>query len=729
MRSRRRIASKYSGLAVFIVLFSLGAFFYNEKVFEDSTGIRFLQQQEASPVIEKVPVRRAPLIEPSSTRGEVLSTGVIFWDKYDLGCNKRNALNGCLIDNGVEKPTIVLNSVQFVKEHKGLHIFDGVSTEVQLAKEEAVDIDVRGNLVWKVTERSPKYQYCQQPSNAETAAMISLGPISWPTTLNGQQLSTFRATTGDGTVQYAVIDPTGRLFTDFKVEDIINFCDQSDVDRRYALQTIDTFNAKLPGYNQGDPMGYSLLALCNLGAPDGETMSKEGRQAMIEALWKAQDVDVKSVSALIEIENNFSGRIDPKFRDQIKEKGISGVALSGVSYLGMYGFQTSQARQARIPNSTAASKKLLMPFLRPGFNFDEIDVQPPENESSTIISSESTVRQREIWKATVVGAVSGGVYYMDESVASDTENLARLTWNPRNQADDSFFCHVDENNLKRCPVIRAIGGCSSAGFAQTDIRLRQITLAAVNDTQRYASVFNEDGVARTTTRATHLYAQMFQAPGNDLVTRASIDELLVASAKGTPTCTASAIERIEQQRSKLSENDMSRLESELLKLDYTDQAILVTPVRVKYRSWAVYDVDRDLIQECLAWARANTRNTGRLGATKVNNGACRGMDPDNNGFNVDVVEKWNGDEYVVKPALISFNIATYYMGLSNMAPNDVRLANFKIDLQTSLAEQKIYEYPDVYVDCGMNANNELEYWMCRESDVTLLPKCGDTQKE
>jgi hypothetical protein len=339
------------------------------------------------------------------------------------------------------------------------------------------------------------------------------------------------------------------------------------------------------------------------------------------------------------------------------------------------------------------------------------DLQPSGKESSSLVSVPGITmfHQYENSKETIVGAVSGGVYYMEESVLKDDKNLAMLSWNPKTQDNDTYFC-TTKGNEKRCPVVRTISGCSGEGFAQTDIRLRQLTLAAVNDTQRWVTFTDTDNVVRMTVRPEQMIADAQQAP-DPLIEKANIDELILASGKGSVVCLDSADKRRASAPENLNEEEMKQLSTRLSRPGYRDQAILVSPVRVNYRSWALYDVDKGVQQECYDWADDDSQ--------------CDKMDPDDNGYNVKMVQKWDPNKYILKPALISFNIATYYRGLNGMSPDDPRAIHFEEDLKRTLAASKIHEYKDAKVDCALNTYGQVDYWICSETKGLFLPKCQD----
>lgn len=730
MRRGRRIANKVVGFAVFVVMTTL--VLLQPEV--QTAWPRFTQiftQKTVVPIIEKVDESPSVTFEDvnKGSNPQVLAaaSSVMFWDEshYDLDCYQLASVNGC--DRAKGGKTIVLRNLMFSKQHHGLQFFDGTSTSVTLIKEEIEGYNPKtGKPIWKVTDRSEPFRYCTGPEY-ESLSMISLGPISWPTTLMGQEISTYRATINGQDTQYAVIDPTGKLFTDFQPDDIERFCSQSDSQEQYALRTGDTYNAKLPGFNGGDSLMYGILALCKLTGPN-----KAERTRLIEELWKSEDQGVQTVTAMVEVENNL-GMVDTKFQELINKEGQLYGVVSKTEHIGMFAWQTKGARYARISNSTAASKLLSNILLPPHEVIDVVkepenrDIKPGDQYSSTIINGPAITlfRQLESSKPTIVGALSGGVYYMSDKVLSDSNNLSILSWNPQKQDNQTFFCKTKvggKDYLKRCPVVKSIGGCSSEGFAQTDVRLRQLNLAAVNDTQRFATNTEDPEVARTTTRTEYMLDKRTQAP-DTLIERATTDEIIWATQKGSVVCLPEVKKRIDQQATKLSEEEMKRLNARMSRVQFKDQAILVSPVRVNYRAWALFDVDKGVQAACKAWAAANHHPAA--GSRVPNKGQCDAMDPDNNGYNAIPVQKWSNDKFIMRPALISFNIATYFRGLDILAPTDERYLNFKEDLKTQLASHEIYEYEGIKADCGTDANGVFQYWLCTESDNKLLPKCDD----
>ncbi|MCC7303899.1 hypothetical protein IT418_00580 [bacterium] len=729
MRGRRRVAVKVLGIGIFVILLTL-VYFQRDSISKISRQSNFFAQKEAAPVLEKS--NEPPVVVFDSTTqerkasGQVLGLGNMFWksDYYDLDCMYKTAVNGCRRNAGGK--TILMINLLFTKQQQGLQFFDGTSTTVNLKAEKFTgDYNKKGKPIYEEVG-SEVYRYCTG-EKYESLAMISFGPISWPTTIMDQEISTYRVVGEKGEeAQYAVIDPTNKLFQDFKPSDIIRFCNDSDKDAAYALRTIDTYNSKTPGYNAGDQMGYGILALCKLAGVSGEARDK-----MIKELWESEDQNVSTVTAMVGVENNL-GVVKKKFHDEMQIEGLlNGVAPTGKDYINMFAWQTRGAKLARYINTTAASKLVSNLFLPPALTID----QPAEKEnrdfpdelsrSSTIINGtdKTFLMQFESSKPTIVGALSGGVYYMSEKVLNG-DNLAILSWDPTKHDAKTFFCNI-EGNLKRCPVVRAIGGCSSAGFAQTDVRLRQLSLSAVNDTQHWATTTEDDGVARTTTRTEHILQEKLQPP-DVLIERATADEIIVSTGRGAAACLPQVKKRVDEQSSKLSEKEMELLAKRMEKPTYKDQAILVSPVRTQYRAWALYDVNTKVVNDCKAqsnaWKRLGYKVTGNCKVDVDYKG-----DEDNNGWNAKVVKKWdeNGEDYIVKPALISFNIASYYRGLEAMAPNDLRLINFKEDLRTQLASHEIYEYPEIKVDCKTDNNGVFIYWICTESDNRLLPKCSD----
>ena len=715
MRSRRRVLNKILiSIGILSIVIAVG---HSARTKVPQRLTQFFSQKEATPVLEQEPEEYVVRFEDSTiantenNKAQVLGVGIMWWKRYDMSCFQKKAVNGC--DRTKGGKTIELRNLMFSKEHRGLQIFGGTGTSIKV--EGTTIIGYKKDGITPIYEKET-FKYCDTSGEKyESLAMINLGPISYPTTLMGQALSTFRVTTAGNDAMFGVIDPTNALFTNFKPSDIERFCDPSNKNESYTLRTLDTYNAKLPSYNLGDQMGYAIAALCKILSPDEET-----RKAQIKQLWETEDIGVKTVSVMVEVENNL-GMVDTKFHHAIEVENpvLEGVSpQGGEAYIGMFAWQTVGARFARIPNTTGASRLLTNILLPPNkvlpYDINEAkasrDLQLPDAESSSIMTvpNRTMYHQYENSKPTIVGAISGGVYYMEESVLKDDKNLAMLSWNPKTQDNDTYFCTVNGNE-ERCPVVRALGGCSGEGFAQTDIRLRQLTLAAVNDTQRWVTFTDADNVVRTTVRTEQMLQDAIQPP-DPLIEKASVDEILLASGKGSVVCLESAQKRVEAVAVQLTEGERTQLAARLSQPSYKDQAILVSPVRVNYRSWAIYDVDQGVEADCRAYAR--------------NPSDCNKMDPDGNGWNVKKVEKWDPNKYIIRPALISFNIATYYRGLGSMSPTDERGINFKKDLTTRLAAQKIHEYTDAKVDCALNTYGFNEYWLCTESR-TFLPKCQD----
>jgi hypothetical protein len=186
------------------------------------------------------------------------------------------------------------------------------------------------------------------------------------------------------------------------------------------------------------------------------------------------------------------------------------------------------------------------------------------------------------------------------------------------------------------------------------------------------------------------------------IKRATVDELIVLSGKATASCTTYASDRVSAQGStkltKLDEDVIKRMSQEP---NYNMQQILVSPVNVRYKSWANYKRDPYV-----------------LGLVKVFlPGLYRSYMPDPE-WASDVVE---GD--AIRPALISFKADSLYRGSGGRLPGEADSVDIQKNINAYLEKQKILPLTDAKIDCMTGPYGTPEYWLCSDSKIAGLPKC------
>lgn len=710
MRSAKRTIGRLSGVLVSVFLFTLafvaiGPKFPNFK-FNNTAAAPVVAPavvEETTSSLETLPT----VTQATSQSPAVLAVGAgsMWWPLKNLTCMGGNGLvNNCDLPKAGN--TVKLQEVFMQKGHRGLQIPDGFSTKDTV--KECVDsygspigCGKKGAIV--VFEET--FEYCDASmGEVEDLAMMNMSPISYPKMFESQATSSRRVLDD----LYAKIDY--KEFQKLSPEEIADLVCQlpSAGDRRLsdAFRTVNTYNSTFMGTG-GINLADAALVLCQL-SPGGEA-----RKELAKQLFEKYDSGVESVSIHLKLENNnFADKVETRFRDGMIQQGLAGVAPSGMPFVGAWVWQPKSVKNFNVLDvNVYGASALMTDWITPpqytianlaknmGTAEDIVDYQINTSESKTLLSGGAIQLEDEY--TTIKDALLGRVYYMPEDVITDTENLARLTYDPVNFSD-KYVCDEDPS---RCPIVRAISGCKGTSNAPVDIRLRNITLS-VNDTRRYATVGDKDS-PRITNRAVYTYNKSIMAP-RPWLDSASIDELIVASKKGTMTCTAEAVTRVEEQlqlltpeEQKIKERDFEELEAYFegpMPMDAV--GVLATPLKIKYTSWALFDADAGVLAACKS------------------HGGCGGIKEKGN------VKQVSGT--VTKPAYFSFPMAIFMTGFNEMAPNTIQYENRYEDLEVMLATQKIYPVAGYKIDCdpGMAYGEQGAYWICSDGKEIGLPKCN-----
>jgi hypothetical protein len=705
MRGLQRAANRVVGIFLFLFVvtfaFSLIPKYYNRSV-EGSVA----RNTVTKPVLVPAVVNKNISVPVTAAAGSVLGNNGAFWIHIDMGCAGGTTQgNHCTLPSGALK----LTKVSMSKEHWGLQIYDdvGVSGTVNKKGNGSCPAEYKRD-PFTCTESKDKktglikysakatFKYCKQTEKYESLAELNLSPLSYPTVFMGQDISSRRysGTEESGeNVFYVKIDRDALVgMTSSKLKNFCSRVKKAASGRYYQdiFYDMEIYNSVGLSLNQGTPVSNALTTLC-LYTPSNQM------DAVIAEILKPETY--KTIAVRIGVENNAlcCGDVQEPFKStgykSLKYLVHGFIPPPGSIYSNNWSYQPKQALYAQVQGQTGATKLISSLYLPPGKTIDDTAFKPT---SVDIMSVEATTYQMESAPETIRNAIFGGVYIMDKSVITDSENLSLLSWDPKSLNTSQYLC---DNFPDRCPIVRAISGCISTSAAQTDIRLRQIAVA-LNDTEKYAGVTDSDKIPRNSIRGDSMVTLMQNAP-IPLIDNADINEIIVASGKGTPACMAYAQKKIDEipEADKYTSEQMAELTKEIESGRYIDMAVLVTPVKVKYKGWALYDIDVDIYNKCRSY------------------GGCGNEDPLSGGktglYNIKYTE---GEK--TRGALLSFNVAVYMRGLDNYVPSSVQLQNWRYDLKQNLADSKIYELEEARIEC-----DPAGYWICSGASRELLPPC------
>lgn len=739
-KQRRRIQRLFVPLVAIITLGVVLTSFSGAytSLFKSFSSVKIVKQQYAEKEVPKT-------IEKVETPKFVLQKSILAATPSGGQCGQawkwpcdRSLLQGTYVNGKLKDQagnTIYFENTLFKKQPPGLEIPSGASTKVKITddngtKEKDDDVVIyEGGLCLVGGE-----EY-------ESLAMISMSQPLLPKTIQGLEISMLPVDAEKDEYAKINLDWLSRLEPD-QFEQL--FCSLAGDYSEYTLRTIDQFRVYVSSNNLGLDWPDFVQMKCN-GRRPGQPKSE------FVADWKP-DVDRDTTIFRVLIENNEAhNEVNEHHRPKMLKTGLSGIINPGAGYIGGLAFQPmsddtyiaklagSAISSSGISNYMAAPQKTTTDLMKNG----ALDLKTPGTESSTLLSTKGAY-QDEFEYATVESIIFGGVYYIPESEIDQGGNPSMLSYDPKKLDPDMYMCDEQSRN-SRCPIVRAVSGCSGVANAKVSIRLRQIVLSAVNDTDSYAATTggggaenasaaptktlstsltkgsgpialsslsnsvlaannvtpSSDEVARSYTRAGDFFQGQFRMPQGS-IKKATVDELIVLSGKGTPSCTTYATERIQAQGStKLSELDEEVIQRMSQEPNYNMQQILVSPVNVRYKSWANYKRDPYV-----------------LGLVKVFlPGLYRSYMPDPE-WASDVVE---GE--AIRPALISFKADSLYRGSGGRLPGSDESVDVQKNIDAYLAKQKILPLTDAKIDCMTGPYGTPEYWLCSDSKTAGLPKC------
>lgn len=675
------------------------------------TKQQYFAESESNLVLQKATPEKKQISLNPSVLAETTGTGNCgqAWTWPCDDSKKRGYLvNGKKLDEAGN--TIYFENVLLKKQPHGLEIGGGVSTSTTVVVDAGDPNDPRDDVKKKIG-------FCLTDGvQYESLAIIALSQPLLPKTIQGLGLSI--KPINDKGDQFAGIDL--KWLSTLKPEQFEKlFCSLAGDYSEYTLRSMDIYGI-IPSSNQ---LGMDWTSFINMkcnGRRPGESSAEFAK------IWE-QDEDRDTTTFKVLVENNeFHNEVDVHFQPKMLKDGLSGIIAPGVGYIGGLAFQpksqdtylaklagsaiTSQSLAGAI---NAAPRKTAKDLIE---NATGIDQKSPDSYSSTMLSVGAEMLedkedpetkkilpggayQDEYEKATVESAIFGGIYYIPDSEVEKGGNPSMLSYDT-NKLDPSKYLCDEQSGYNSCPIIRATSGCSGLFQAKVAIRLRQIILSAVNDTDSYAGTTGDQGsndeVARSYTRSGDFFEGAFRKP-EPYIEKATTDELIVLTGKGTPKCMEYATARVEAQGStKLTEKDKDRIRNAAESPNYTKQAFLVSPINVKYRTWANYKRDLGILAQ---W-----------GITK----AIFGPDPE-----------WASDEVSgekIKPALISFKADTLYRGQGGTVVGDPYSLEVQKNINAFLKKNKIEVMSDAHIDCATGPYGTAEYWLCSDS-ANILPKC------
>lgn len=711
-KSRRHLRKFKNTLVAFTVL-SVCFFLLGENLQELKTSLSFTklpkltftQEQkkvleDTKPVTPQIVLQKSAAVLAASGSG---SCGKAWTWPCDDSKKAGAYVNGKLLQSAGN--TIYFENVLFKKEPPGLEIGAGVSTSETITNNNGTPDDPRD-------DTKQKFGLCLANSGTfESLAMVSLSQPLLPKTIQGNELSIRPVDKEEHEYAKINLEWLSKL-TPEKFEAL--FCSMEKTAAEYVLRTMDTYGMLASSNMQGADFASFLMYKCQ-GRSPGETGSKFTED------WK-KDLNRDTTTFKVLIENNeFHNEVEEKFRDNMLDDGFSGIINPGAGYIGALAFQpkSKDTYLAKLSGSAISSQNLTNALTAPPQktttdltkNKDAIDSKAPDKDSSTLLSTSGTAYQDEYERATMESAIFGGVYYIPTSEIAKGGNPSMLSWDPAKLDPSKYLCN-EKSSSSSCPIIRATSGCSGIFQAKVSIRLRQIILSAVNDTDSYAGTTgggaSEEGVTTTTasntelarsyTRAGDFFQGQFRTPQAS-IKRATLDELIVTTGKGTAACLTYAAQRVAaQSETQLTEKDIERIKDAAKSPNYDMQQILVSPINVKYRTWALYK-----------------RNPAILAVLKsLGLGRVFGKDPE-----------WAADEVTgekIRPALISFKVDSLFRGQDGTLPASDDSKDVEENINAYLAKQKIMPLSDARIDCMTGPYGTPEYWLCSDSE-TILPKC------
>lgn len=695
MSSRgRRVFRRNLTTIVSLVVFSITYTLFSQNI--DSLEKFFILPhaqvqfaQEVPKVLKANAVSVPVVLQKGLVLGEEVSDTTCGKWNPNWPCDKsklvNNLVNGKLRNRAGK--TISFEGINFKKEPQGLEIPTGQDTNVDIVNDKGTKDEKDDTTIYKggLCLMSGK-EY-------ESLAVISLSQPLLPKTIQGLNLS-IRPVNAEKD-QYAKIDLD--WLATLKPEQYEKlFCALVGSYSEAQLRSMDIFGSAVISNQFGADWPSMILAKCN-GRPPGESSEK-----FVKELNEDKGVESTIFKVLIE-RNEDHQKVKDIFRPLMIKTGLSGIVIPGdAPYIGGLAFQpkSKDTYIAKLSGSSGASKILANQLASPQRDTESLKTNggivqmTAEGSSDTLLSITEGALQGEYERATIESALFGGIFYIPDTEIEKGGNASMLSYDPKELDPNKYMCNKDSKN-NNCPVIRAVSKCSSIGYAGVSIRLRQILLSAINDTDSYAGI-TPDGVGRSYTLAGDHFQGQFRIPETS-IEKASVDELVVYSGKATPSCSQYASSRISVQgESKLSDTDKALIPKMAQNPNYQRQQILVSPVNVKYKTWANYRRDPAIL------AIIN------LFLPKI-------LELDE--YTADEI---NGE--VIRPALISFKADFLYRGSNFTAVGSEESLNVQTDMVAFLDKLKIKPLQDGHIDCGLGSTGA-EYWICSDNEINGLPKC------
>jgi len=767
---RRKQRRKITRLASYLLLLSILSFSWyliSDALSQNSSKRAVMIALEEKRILKEVEkTQELPVVQASAQQmGAVLSSttpppgtgafGCGIGQRWAWSCDATHYdfkkgltyMKGEPPPSAAEEGVIFLKKFKFAKGADGLFHTDSASTSKGICS----ILERFTATAWLCDKDNPmsiedkQIGFCfAQGEPLATLAEISFSQPILPGTLAGSDVSIRQV------IMDNVVTEGYNIFAKFDIDVLANktpeeleaFCgdltSEKGQTKEYTnIRGMDTYGATGSSKGGGEDLVPFLMSYCNSRAPG------QSAEDIKEVFREWQEEKPKNLTAMIIAHANnewndkagmyVSGAPSPGtsvYRKRMVKEGFGGLVSAGVDFLGANVYQprnVSFLDYAQLGGSSPGTRYVADQLSAPQFTskvlqkkLSNVDVARPGETSSTVISNISgKFTQQEAERSTIIDAIFGGIYYIPTSLV-DTMTRSTLSYHQDSFSSKQYSCDLKKND---CTLIKARSHCSGLLNVDVELRLKQLYLSAVNDTSQYAALRPDDMASAYVRAGAKVGSRNISPQGT--IEDAYLGELVLYSGLASTGCA-----KILQESSdaipvsdprKLTEKEREYIGNLDEELKFKRQAILVTPVNVRYQVPALYEVDLGEFQ-------------GKLGeylSISINRLAqlLFGGDPDWK-YRVEMVE---GE--VIKPALISFKMDNVLSGMQGQSPATNKMLeemefSREDEILSYLERLNIKKMTQARIDCGMLTNDDPEeekefgFWFCStDNSDGILTTC------
>ncbi len=420
-------------------------------------------------------------------------------------------------------------------------------------------------------------------------------------------------------------------------------------------------------------------------------------------------------------EDQFEGR-----ELAVKKLDLSGtIQFAGSRLFQLYAWQPEEEADYRKMKNIGIAITMLYDMLAAAPQYStgfvgKTDTAAKEGSLLTVPKDDDK-KQMETSRETILSAVTGGLWKVDEKLYSSPDKASFLSFNPKTRSTNTAYC--SSNNPSMCHLVASQSNCRSFSLSAS-AEVEGLYLSGP-DLQEYAKAVQKGDTA--VSYAFNRAGDSFQGGitrGPSVLDQATVEQVVLASGRATATCAEYLQNTIAKQRSLskplgVNEDGFKSLTTYWKRETYWNQGALAIPTRVSAVAFNDYKPNNELLAFLKLVAPAFIPAVFRNCDSTFNPSLCVEK--------VDIPEK-----YV--PTLMNIKLSDAYAGANTEAPvaKNAKPVSLNQMIRNYFKRHYILPLDDFKIDCSADTisestnsiNTEIwqNMWICQTSGE-LFTQC------